>query len=661
VTSSAVEVSPRPAGGWHRLESGLAHLVARPHFLDGLAAVIILAGGVLRFFQSTALSYWLDEGFTVMFSRQSWDQVLGLNGSYDTHPPLYYAVVKAVALVLPEIDAGRYLSVVAGTATLAVFYLLAIRLVSRPAAVIAVLAVALSPLAVWYSQEARQYALAGLAVSLTYLALVAFYQEPRRRWALLYGLALAASMYLDYSALYPLAPQVFLLPIVIRRHLWRAGPLVIAGIAAAVAYLPWVPQVLSTVQTLGNERAYFLEANPPAVRDSLLSIVGLAGHTIYHAGSKPSAWDRWPGLDPVMAGLAVVIICLGSLALVRHRFGLAVALALSVGTVAAGALFSQVSPGFAPRTVSYAVLGWAILLGAAAGARGLSLPLRTLGVVAVCAMFALSTVSLYAVYRGDKQHWRDWASGVAQATRLGFPVITFPTIAPTLIDAYQPGALAGPHLSLYDSPDLAAVESFAKGQSGLWIAAYNIAGSISIGQRLTDLGFVHVTNVRYWDFLSLDLYLRPGATPGRQLDVNGAFSGSGNEATGWDLSPGEATLAPGPDGRELTLSNPGGAETAAVYDLPGGPWRLYTLTFEAESRLTAGGTRAFLECVGGGSLVSVAPDVAGLQIAAGGGWQTVTFSALCPDGTDEVRIDLRNAGTGDLGLRGVRLFEAAAP
>jgi hypothetical protein len=39
----------------------------------------------------------------------------------------------------------------------------------------------------------------------------------------------------------------------------------------------------------------------------------------------------------------------------------------------------------------------------------------------------------------------------------------------------------------------------------------------------------------------------------------------------------------------------------------------------------------------------------------------MTFSTLCPDGTTQVRIDLRNAGTGDLGLRGVRLFEAAAP
>jgi hypothetical protein len=657
-----MEVSPGPVQGWHRLKGGLAHLVALPHFLDALAAAAVVAGGILRFYQSTSLSYWLDEGFTVMFARQPWGTVLGLNGSYDTHPPLYYAVVKAVSLVLPEIEAGRYLSVAAGTAALAILYLLVVRVVSRPAALIGVMVAALSPLAVWYSQEARQYALTGLAVGLTYLALVAFYQGPRWRWAVLYGLGLAASMYLDYSALYALAPQVFLLPIVIRRHLRSAAPLVIAGVAAVVAYLPWLPQILATVGALGNQRASYLEANPQAVRESLLSIVGLAGQGIYHPGYRPSAWGRWPDLDPVMAGLAVLVLCLGSLALIRHRFGLAVALALSVGTVGAGVLFSQVSPGFAPRTVSYAVLGWAILLGAAVGARGLALPMRALGVVAVCAMIALSTVSLNAVYHGDKQHWRDWASGVAEATHLGYPVITFPTIAPTLIDAYQPGSLAGPHLSLFDSPDLAAVESLAQGQSGVWVATYNIAGAPSIGQRLTDLGFVRVVDEQYFYALSLDLYLRSGVTPGSEVDVNGAFSGSDQGATGWALSPGQATLAPGTAGRELTLSNQGGAETWAVRSLPGEPSRLYTLTFDAESRLTAGRMRAFVECIGGdGSFLNVAPDGGGAALAAGGGWQTVTFSVLCPRGTNDVRIDLRNAGTGDLGLRGVRLFEAAAP
>jgi uncharacterized membrane protein len=154
-------------------------LEARPHTLDALAVLLVVGGAALRIYRSTALSLWLDEGFTVLFARLPWDSVLGFHGAYDAHPPLYYALVKAVSLLLPEVVAGRYLSVFAGTATLAVLYLLVVRIAGRPAALVACLVMAVSPLAVWYSQEARQYAVTGLAVSITYLALVSFQINPR--------------------------------------------------------------------------------------------------------------------------------------------------------------------------------------------------------------------------------------------------------------------------------------------------------------------------------------------------------------------------------------------------------------------------------------------------------------------------------------------------
>ena len=71
--------------------------------------------------------------------------------------------------------------------------------------------------------------------------------------------------------------------------------------------------------------------------------------------------------------------------------------------------------------------------------------------------------------------------------------------------------------------------------------------------------------------------------------------------------------------------------------------------------------RAFLICEGGGSLLNVAPDGAGASVPASPSWHMLNFSAFCPDGTDQIRIDLRNAGVGALDLRSVRLYEAAPP
>lgn len=644
-----------------RLGEIRAWLSEHPQALDALALMVVIGGGAVRVHRSRFLSLWLDEGFTVMFARLPWDWVIGMHGAYDAHPPLYYALVKAVSLAVPEVMAARYLSVFAGTATLVVLYGLAARVAGRPAALAACVVAAVSPLAVWYSQEGRQYAVTGLAVGVAYLALVAFYGRPRTGWAVVYGIALASAMYLDYSALYALAPQLLLLPVVAYRQRRRATPIVVAGAAAVAAYLPWLPNVVGTVRDLGNQRAGYLEASPAAIQGALLSITGLAGQGVYFASPLPSPWERWIGADPVLGAAAIAAVALGGLALTRHRFGLALACALSAGTVAAAVLFGQLSPGFAPRTVSYAVLGWAIVLGAAAGGEGMSLPRRAAGWVAVGVMVAFSVASLQAVYQGVKQDWRSWAAGVAEAARFGYPIVTFPTIAPTFMDVYQPGAVTGPQLALNDAPDLDALASFVNGQQEVWVAASDIASGASIDPALRAAGLERVASQQYFYALSLNLYVRSGVVPGQAVLVNTGFAGSSGGATDWTMPPDLSSVQLQPQGAELTLSNPGGMEVSAVLRTAGAPERIYSLTFEARSRLRSGGMRAFLICEGAGGLLNVAPDGAGADVDADSRWHTLTFSALCPDGTDSIRIDLRNAGVGDLDLRSVRLYEAAPP
>ena len=636
-------------------------LGAGTHRLDLLAILIVGLGGLLRFYRSTELSLWLDEGFTLAFARMPWDQVLGFHGAYDIHPPLYASVVKAVTLVVPELDAGRYLSVVAGTATLAVLYLLAVRIAGRRVALVACLIAAISPLAIWYSQESRPYAVTGLAVSISYLALVAFHDRPRTRWAVLYGVSIASAVYLDYSALYALVPQLAILPFIVRRYRRDAIPIFAAGAAAVLAFVPWLPNLLGSVAMMGDLRLAFLDATPAAIRDGLLSIAGLGGQGVYFASGLTSPWDRWAVLDPLMALLAIVAVVLGGIALAKRPFGLVVVGALSLGTVLTAVLISQFSPGFAPRTVSYAVLGWAILVGATAAGEGMSLPRRAAGIATVAILILVSAASLQAIYQGDKQHWRDWAGGVAGAARLGIPVVTFPALAPTMVDAYELGSLDGPRLALADEPDLDALGSFAKGVPALWVASFDIASGAVIDPFLQTAGFERVLSQPYFHALSLNLYVRPGVTLGVPVEVDTTFTSAPQDGSGWTLTPGMASIQAGSGGPELALSSPGGTEASAALIMPGVPGHLYSLSFEARSRLTAGDMRAFLICVGHDELLTVAPDGAGAGVPAGTDWQTLEFSVLCPDGTDRLRIDLRNAGTGDLDLRDIRLFEDAPP
>jgi hypothetical protein len=639
----------------------LTRAKAQPHLLDALAILIVVGGGAIRFYRSTALSLWLDEGFTVYFSRLPWNSVLGLNGSYDVHPPLYYALVKAVSIVLPEVVAARYLSVVAGTATLAVLYLLVGRIAGKHVALVACLVAAVSPLAVWYSQEGRQYAVTGLAVSVAYLALASFYMRPSKRWALAYGVALASAVYLDYSAFYALAPQLVLLPVVLYRHRRDAIPLMVAGAAAVVAYLPWLSNVVDSIHTLGNSRDSYLAANPSAFKEELFSIMGFNGQGIYFYSSTLSPWERWSALHPAFWVLVVAAIALGSIGLVRNRFGSMLTWALFIGTPVAAYLLSQISPGFAPRTVSYAVLGWAILVGGAgaAAAGGMAKLRRAAGWVVVVALITVSLASLQAVYDGQKQDWRGWAGGVAEASQFGYPIVYFPTIAPTFADAYEHGSLAGSQLDMGDVPDLAALGAFVKDQQAFWVASMDIDSGSTIEPFLRSDGFVRVASEQYENMLSVNLYVRSGANLGSPVPVNTTFTPASTGSPGWTLPPGLSSVQPGVSGPELTLSDSGGTEASAVLTTAAAPHHLYSLTFEARSRLSAGTMRAFLICTGRGTWLNVAPNQGGAGVPEGPGWQKLTISAICPDGTDQIRIDLRNAGAGALDLRGVQLFDVA--
>ena len=260
-----------------------------------IALLITLVGGLLRLYRYTALSLWFDEGGTIWFARLPWANVLGMGPTYDTHPPGYNGLIKLISLVIPELIAGRLLSVVAGTLTIPVLYALARRLLPTPAALVASGLLAFAPVHLWYSQEARQYALMTLLVACSYLALVAFHQTPRP--ALGAGLCVAtlAAIYCEYSAVYALAGQALIFAYLTRIHRRRALPIWVAAGAVVVGFLPWLPQLTGTLGRMGQERAAELGVSPDQIRAVLLSLTGVGGYGRYYLGRETTPWESLPG------------------------------------------------------------------------------------------------------------------------------------------------------------------------------------------------------------------------------------------------------------------------------------------------------------------------------------------------------------------------------
>lgn len=162
-----------------------------------LVAGLTVLAAVLRFATLGVQAYHHDEIVTASrILRGSFGHAMDAVGFSESAPPLYYALAWIWTQVTGTGEWGlRSLSALAGVATVPVAYLIGMTLRGRRTGLMAAALVAVNPMLLWYSQEARAYALLALlcAVSLLYCARALRSGERRDFvfWGLAAGLALA--------------------------------------------------------------------------------------------------------------------------------------------------------------------------------------------------------------------------------------------------------------------------------------------------------------------------------------------------------------------------------------------------------------------------------------------------------------------------------------
>lgn len=149
-------------------------------YADPVFLLILAVGLVLRFLALGQQSFWYDEAHSVGMALGGSEGSL-LETVTNTHGPLYLVLLKGWMSILGESEAAvRSLSAVLGSLGLLLTYKVGIRFLGRPAALVAVALLAISPFHLWYSQEARNYA---LLFDLGLIAVPAFLGEMERRSA----------------------------------------------------------------------------------------------------------------------------------------------------------------------------------------------------------------------------------------------------------------------------------------------------------------------------------------------------------------------------------------------------------------------------------------------------------------------------------------------
>ena len=130
----------------------------------------------IRLHGLSASNLWLDEANSWQVASGSWSSLVGeLRGS--PVGPLYFVLLKLwISALGDSAFALRAFSVLASIALIPLVYVIGSRLLSPLAGVIAAALTALSPLELYFAQEARMYMLTSLVALLTFWAYVRWHQ-----------------------------------------------------------------------------------------------------------------------------------------------------------------------------------------------------------------------------------------------------------------------------------------------------------------------------------------------------------------------------------------------------------------------------------------------------------------------------------------------------
>ena len=372
-----------------------------------VAGLTLLAAG-LRFATLGAQAYHHDEVVTAgrVLSGGFGDAMFQVSDG-ESAPPLYYVLAWLWTQLVGTGEYGlRSLSALAGVATVPVAYLLAAELRGRRAGVAAAALVAVNPMLLWYSQEARAYALLVLLVTASALFFVRAGETGRRRdtlaWGAFSGLALAT----HYFALFPIALEGAWL-------LWRRRRQALPGLSVvALAGLLLAPLALGQ-QSSGHAEWISTHAFGHRLWETAATfLVGETGDII----ARPESFPPLLALAPFALALAALLL-LAWRGTSADRAAAAVPLAIAAAAVAMPVAIAIVAPSkdyVLARNLIAALVPMLVAV-----AIGVTLPsARRAGTALAAALVAYSLAVCVAAAVSSSLQRPDWR---AVAERLGDP------------------------------------------------------------------------------------------------------------------------------------------------------------------------------------------------------------------------------------------------
>jgi mannosyltransferase len=383
--------------------------------------VILLLAAALRLWGLGTESLWLDEGITAHRTGISFGQLVrDFRG--ETQTILYYLGENAWCAVAGRSEAAlRFPSLVFGVLTVWAVFLFARQVFSPAAALWAAFLLAINPFAIFYSQEARPYALLLLTAVLSLYFLLRFLRSPGKGAAWGYMISAAIALYT-----HPLGPLLLLvhgaLILLFREHAeWRQVRRTLGLIAATfVLYLPQLAFMWTAVvgKAKGTGSASWIPV--PVLRDFAETF-------------------RQYFMNPYLAYFALALLILALILFVRRgradNRGLFLCLALGFAFAPLLWIASYVlTPLYVHRFTIPALVALLLILGWVLA----SLKLRW-RMAALLIYLLLTAPALFAYYtKADKEPWRRTAELVREQVRPGDAIVLNASYTRSAFEYYFP-------------------------------------------------------------------------------------------------------------------------------------------------------------------------------------------------------------------------------
>ncbi len=403
-----------------------------------LAALTVLAFG-LRL-TSLSRSLFNDETFSFALAQRSFGHMISLAG-YEANGMPYSVILSPLTRIFgTSVEVLRAPAVLIGTASVPLMYWAA-RQFSRErwVALLAATLLAINPMAIWYSQVARSYALVVLGACVAFGALARALatpeERPRRRMWWLYVAAMALTGYSDLLAPVIVLPAQALMVWSVQDEQRRARARAWLGSLAATFVVCIPLLVAATIERGRRDPLYWL----PKLGRGLVE-AGVQEFGGGYSGVKAVGWLT----------LLVSALLVGAAALrLRRREGarterrwLATAAAWGVLPPALLLIVSAVEPVFWPRYAIVALPGLCLLLALSAAAL---VERRSLPALAVAGVGALLCLGIYADARqidAVQQEWMPVASWLKADRRPGQPLIAQSALTLPSLGYYDPALRA---------------------------------------------------------------------------------------------------------------------------------------------------------------------------------------------------------------------------